>query len=190
MSSKRLKRLDKFTMLFLIHFGGTPSEDPQDFLEHCHELFLEKFIPFTQREDLRSQFDRLQQGNMTVTKYQTKFVYLSCHAIILIPTERERVERFIDGLTYGIRLQMARKTEDDISFTRVMEIARWTERIRGQGREVASEKWPRHFGGFSGASSGNKCSFSRGHSIRLVQSALQVSHGASDSRGSYEVLNS
>ncbi|XP_070057348.1 uncharacterized protein [Nicotiana tomentosiformis] len=150
MSIERLKRLDKFTKLFPICFGGTPFEDSHDFLDYCHEvflnmgivesnridlvvfqmhnsakrwwqeyvqgrrvgsslltwvqfsqLFLEKFIPFTQREDFCSQFEGLQQGSMTVTLYEKRFVDLSCDGDILIPTERERVKRFIDGLTYG-----------------------------------------------------------------------------------------
>ncbi|XP_070039218.1 uncharacterized protein [Nicotiana tomentosiformis] len=148
MSAEGLKRLDKFTKLFPTRFASMTSEDPQYFLDRCHE------------------------GSMTVTQHETRFVDLSHHVVTLIPTERERVRRFIDGLTYGIRIQMARETEDDISSTRVVEIARRIEGSRVQGREAASEKRPSHFGGFSGASSGGRGSFGRGHPIRPVQSAL------------------
>ncbi|XP_070046344.1 uncharacterized protein [Nicotiana tomentosiformis] len=68
---------------------------------------------------------------MTFTQYETKFVDLSHNAVVLIPTERERVRRLIDCLTFGIRLQMARKTEDGISFNQVVEISRWIERVHG-----------------------------------------------------------
>ncbi|XP_070055232.1 uncharacterized protein [Nicotiana tomentosiformis] len=37
MSSEGLMRLDKFTKFFPIHFSGAPSEDPQDYLDRCHE---------------------------------------------------------------------------------------------------------------------------------------------------------
>lgn len=47
---------------------------------------------------------------------------------------------------------MVRETEDDICFTRVMEIAKRIEHIIGQQRETTSYKRPHHFGGFSGAS--------------------------------------
>ena len=47
---------------------------------------------------------------------------------------------------------MARETEDDISFTRVLEIAMRIKRIRGQVMEMTSDKRPHHFGGYSGAS--------------------------------------
>ena len=38
MSSEALLRLDKFTKLFAVHFNGTPSEDPQDYLDRCHKV--------------------------------------------------------------------------------------------------------------------------------------------------------
>ena len=66
-----------------------------------------------------------------------------------------------------------------------MEIARRIEKIHGQGREATSEKRPHQFDGFSGASFGGRGSFGRGHFIRPIQLTLQVSHGASGSRGSY-----
>jgi len=75
---------------------------------------------------------------MTVTQYETRFMDLDFHAAILIPTNRERAGRFIDKLTFGIRLQMAKETGDDISFQRVVDIARRIKMICGQGREAVS----------------------------------------------------
>ncbi|XP_070032056.1 uncharacterized protein [Nicotiana tomentosiformis] len=80
---------------------------------------------------------------------------------------------------------MGKETKDDISFPLVVEIARRIEKVRGQGRKATFEKRPRHFGGFSGASSGGWGSFGRGYPSRLVQSVLQASYGSSSSRGSY-----
>ncbi|XP_070045076.1 uncharacterized protein [Nicotiana tomentosiformis] len=54
------------------------------------QLFIEKFLPITLREEHRRQFKRLQHDSMTVTQYETHFVDLSRHDILLIPTERER----------------------------------------------------------------------------------------------------
>ncbi|XP_070039630.1 uncharacterized protein [Nicotiana tomentosiformis] len=109
---------------------------------------------------------------MTVTQYEIRFVDLAPHVVILLLTERERVRRFINGLTFGIRLQMVKEIRDDIPFQWAIEIARRIEMIHIQGRETVSEKRPRHFGGFIGASSGGKSSFGRGHPTRPVQSAL------------------
>jgi len=139
LSSEALLRLDKFTKLFPIHFSGTPSEDPHDFLDRCYEvlqnmgivesngvdfavfqmtgsakrwwkdyvftrpvgspaliweqfsqLCLEKFLPITLRENYRKQFECLQQGSMSVTQHETCFVDLDRHALLLLPTKRER----------------------------------------------------------------------------------------------------
>lgn len=47
---------------------------------------------------------------MTVTKYEAIFTKLSHHAAFLIPTEVEKVRRFIEGLPYGIRISIARES--------------------------------------------------------------------------------
>ncbi|XP_070050348.1 uncharacterized protein [Nicotiana tomentosiformis] len=60
-------------------------------------------------------------------------------AVILLPIERERVRRFIDGLNFGIRLQMSKETGDDFSFQREVEIARRIEMIRGYYRRFMEE---------------------------------------------------
>jgi len=118
-SSKALLRLEKFTELFNIHFSGAPTEDPHDYLDHCHEVLRNMSIVETNRVDfavfrmtgsaktwwrdymltrpagspaltgsvlttisgeihpchsergLSKQFERLQQGSMTVTQYET-----------------------------------------------------------------------------------------------------------------------
>ncbi|XP_070054244.1 uncharacterized protein [Nicotiana tomentosiformis] len=79
---------------------------------------------------------------------------LSRHATILIPTENERVKRFIDGLTYTIRLQMAKEAGSDISFQTTVDISRWIELVRAQERGQVSGKRSRYSSSFSGASSG------------------------------------
>ncbi|XP_070032813.1 uncharacterized protein [Nicotiana tomentosiformis] len=122
---------------------------------------------------------------MTVTQYETQFMDLARHAIILLLTERERVRRFIDGLTFTIRLQMDKETGDDITFQRAVDIARWIEMVRGQERGPMSDKRPRHSSGFGGALSGGRGTFGRGHPPRPFQLALQASHSALGSHGPY-----
>ncbi|XP_070045449.1 uncharacterized protein [Nicotiana tomentosiformis] len=63
-------------------------------------LFLEKFVPHTHREKLRRKFDQLRQKGISVTQYKMRFSELARHAVWLVPTDRERIRRFIDGLTY------------------------------------------------------------------------------------------
>ncbi|XP_070036289.1 uncharacterized protein [Nicotiana tomentosiformis] len=151
--------------------------------EQFSQLFLEKFVPITLREEYRRQFEHLQQGSMTVTQYETRFVDLARHTIVLLPTEKERVRRFIDGITYTIRLQMAKETGGDISFQKVMNIARRIELVRAQERGPVSDKRPRHSSNFRGASSGGRGTYLRGLHPKPLYSALQASHGASGSHG-------
>ncbi|XP_070050826.1 uncharacterized protein [Nicotiana tomentosiformis] len=80
------------------------------------QLFMEKFIPFTLKEEYHMQFEHLQQGSINVTQYETQFMDLARHIVILLPTESKRVRRLIDVLTFSIRVQMDKETGDDISF--------------------------------------------------------------------------
>ncbi|XP_070045219.1 uncharacterized protein [Nicotiana tomentosiformis] len=106
-----------------------PAGSPSLTWDQFSLIFLEKFIPFTLRKEYCRQFECLQQGSMIVTQYVTRFVDLTRHAIIFLPTERERVRRFIDGLTFTIRLQMAKEMRYDISLQRTIEIARRIEMV-------------------------------------------------------------
>ncbi|XP_070046938.1 uncharacterized protein [Nicotiana tomentosiformis] len=161
---------------------GTPTKDPYDYLNRCHEvlqtmgivesnefsqLFLEKFVPITLREEYRKQFERLQHGSMYVTQYETRFVDLARHPIVLLPSEKERVRRIIDGLTYTIRIQMAKETVNDISSQTTMNIARRIELVRAQERGPVSDKRPHHSG-----------TYGRGHPPKPFYSPLQASHGS------------
>ncbi|XP_070052244.1 uncharacterized protein [Nicotiana tomentosiformis] len=204
--------MDKFTKLFPVHFSGAPYEEPQDYLDRCHEmtgstkrfwkdfvlaipawspaltwdqlslLFLEKLLPIKLREEHCRQFERLQQGSMTVTQYETHFMDLARHALLLLPNERGRVRRFIDRLAQPIRLQMAKETVSEISFQVATNVARRVEMVLAQGGQ-GSDKRPRHSGGFNGASSGGKGTFGIGYPPRPFHSALQASPGALGGRG-------
>lgn len=103
---------------------------------------------------------------MTVTQCETRFVNLSHHATILVHTKRDKVKRFIH----------------------VVNIARWVERIRGQVRDMTTNNRPCHFGGFSNASFGGRSSLGRGHSIKLVWTTFQDSHGTLSNHGAYGSL--
>ncbi|XP_070014495.1 uncharacterized protein [Nicotiana sylvestris] len=161
-----------------------PAGSPPLTWDQFTELFLEKFLPVTQREALRRQFERLQQGSMTVTQYDTRFIGLARHALIILPTERERVRRFIDGLILPIRLQMAKEAGSEITFQEEANVACRVEMVLSQGGGHGSDKRPRHSGRFSGTSSGGRDSYGRGHPPRPFQSALQVSHSTPGGSGS------
>ncbi|XP_070032343.1 uncharacterized protein [Nicotiana tomentosiformis] len=79
-------------------------------------LFLEKFVPQTHREELRRQFEQLCLEGMSVTQYEMRFTELALHAIWFVPTERERIRRFIDGLNYRLRFVMTHEIASGARF--------------------------------------------------------------------------
>lgn len=80
---------------------------------------------------------------------------------------------------------MAKETSNDIYFQTAVDIARQIEMVHAQERRQVSDKRPRHFGGFSGASPRGRCTFGRDHPPSPLQSTLQASHSASGSHGPY-----
>ncbi|XP_070036135.1 uncharacterized protein [Nicotiana tomentosiformis] len=91
--------------------------------EQFSDLFLEKFVPQSCREELHRQFEQLCQGNMFVTQYEMIYSELARHAIWLIPTDRENIRRFIDGLTFQLRLLMTKERMSGATFDEVVDIA-------------------------------------------------------------------
>ncbi|XP_070045438.1 uncharacterized protein [Nicotiana tomentosiformis] len=90
-------------------------------------LFLEKFVPQTRKEKLCRQFEQLLQEGMFVTQYEMRFSELALHAVWLVPTERERIRRFIDGLHYQLHFVMTRESVSGARFDEVVDIARRLE---------------------------------------------------------------
>ncbi|XP_070054402.1 uncharacterized protein [Nicotiana tomentosiformis] len=68
-------------------------------------LLLEKYIPPSERKELRGQFERLRQGHMSVTDYEARFTDLSRHAAIILLIDAERVQRFIASLHPEIQIR-------------------------------------------------------------------------------------
>ncbi|XP_070039460.1 uncharacterized protein [Nicotiana tomentosiformis] len=88
-----------------------------------------------------------------------RFHEFAHHANWLVPSNRERIRRFIDGLTYQLRLFMTRETVSGATFDEVVDIARQIEMVRSQERGERQAKKPRGSGGFSGVPSGAQSSF-------------------------------
>ncbi|XP_070014356.1 uncharacterized protein [Nicotiana sylvestris] len=106
-------------------------------------LFLEKWIPQSQREELRRHFEWLRQGDTIVSQYEARFYELARYASWIVPTDRERIKRFVDGLNYHLRILMTRERFLGISFEDAVDIARDIEMARRQEREEreASRSW-------------------------------------------------
>ncbi|XP_070050103.1 uncharacterized protein [Nicotiana tomentosiformis] len=61
-------------------------------------LFLETFMPQTRREELHRQFEYIRQEDLSVTQYEMQFSESVRHALWLVPSERDKIRRFINGL--------------------------------------------------------------------------------------------
>ncbi|XP_070049112.1 uncharacterized protein [Nicotiana tomentosiformis] len=148
-------------------------------------LFLEKFVPQSRREELRRQFEQLHQDGISVTQYEIRFSELARHDVWLVSTNRERIRRFIDGLTYQLWLLMTRERVSGATFNEVVDAARQIEMVRSQERGEREAKRSRSFGGFSGAPSRGQFYHGRGCPYRHTRTARPVHHGALSSHGSY-----
>ncbi|XP_070034563.1 uncharacterized protein [Nicotiana tomentosiformis] len=122
---------------------------------------------------------------MIVTQYEMRFMELACHAVFLVPTERERIIRFIDGLIYGLRYGMTLESEMDARFDQVIEIARCLEHVRRLEREENEVKRPRGSGGIGSASSGVQSHYNIGRPFRPAQATRHIPRGLSVRHNSY-----
>ena len=71
------------------------------------ELFLQRYFPISIHEKKRKEFFYLTQGNYTVMEYDREFTQLSCFARSLVATEKDRVERFVNGLRMSLQKDLA-----------------------------------------------------------------------------------
>ncbi|XP_058198534.1 uncharacterized protein LOC131314055 [Rhododendron vialii] len=98
-------------------------------------LFEEQYFPETSREQLRDQFEKLEQGGMTVSEYAQKFQSLSRFAPELVATEERKCRRFEKGLHNTVRrmVMMQRKTKyaEVVECARSIEIPKEAQRNRG-----------------------------------------------------------
>ncbi|XP_070010064.1 uncharacterized mitochondrial protein AtMg00860-like [Nicotiana sylvestris] len=64
-----------------------------------------------------------------------RFFELAHHAIWMVPTDKERIKRFIDGLTYQLWLHMTREMVSGANFDEVVNIARQIEMVYSHSLE-------------------------------------------------------
>ncbi|XP_070054425.1 uncharacterized protein [Nicotiana tomentosiformis] len=110
-----------------------------------------------------------------------RFSELDHHAVWLVTTDKERIKRFIDGLTYQLLLLMTRERVSGGTFDEVVDIDRQIKMVHSQERGEREAKRPRGLGGFSGVPSGAQSS-SRAPSVH-GSSVAGPSDSYSTSRG-------
>ncbi|XP_058217472.1 uncharacterized protein LOC131328554 [Rhododendron vialii] len=98
------------------------------------ELFENQYFPETYRDQLREQFEKLEQGNMTVSEYATKFQSLSRFAPELVASEERKCRRFEKGLHPYIKLLVVSQRIG--RFSEIVECARSVENPVGVQGEL------------------------------------------------------
>ncbi|XP_070039196.1 uncharacterized protein [Nicotiana tomentosiformis] len=114
-----------------------------------------------------------------------RFSELARHAVWLVPTEKEKIRKFINVLNQQFRFVMTLGNVAGSRFDEVVDSARWLEIVRTQEHEDREAKRPRGPGNSSDVPSGGQPYHNRGHPYRPAQMARSAHHGASVSHGPY-----
>ncbi|XP_070031560.1 uncharacterized protein [Nicotiana tomentosiformis] len=139
---------------------GRPVGSPPMTWDRFTRIFLDRYIPPSHREELRFQFEQLQKDQMSVINYEARFSELSRHVLMILPTNAERVQRFVAGLHSASQVTMALKVEMRTSYELVVEIAQRIEGACQRGREQDTrDKRFRYFGEFRDAPAGGRVLF-------------------------------
>ena len=117
------------------YISSRPTGSPPLSWTQFTQVFLSKFVPRSEREHKRDEFEGLQQGGMLVAEYEGRFHALVRHALMILPTEAERVRRFVKGLIIPIRLGVSQVASSGVPFQKVMDAAKELEMIRREGFE-------------------------------------------------------
>ncbi|XP_070007872.1 uncharacterized protein [Nicotiana sylvestris] len=154
---------------------GRPTGSPPLTRGQFAQLFLDRYIPPSEREELRYQLEHLEHGQMSVTDYEARFSELSRHALMILPTDAERVQRFVAGLHPGIRSGMAQEVEMGTEYQLVVEIAHRIEGYHQRGREQMQHNKRAQFSGeFRGAPARGRVLYRRVHTVHRLFRLLPV----------------
>ncbi|XP_070041238.1 uncharacterized protein [Nicotiana tomentosiformis] len=122
---------------------------------------------------------------MYVTQNEMRFFELACHTFWLVPTDTERIKRFIDGLIYQLQLLMTREKVSGATFDELVDISWQIKMVRSQERGEREAKRPRGSSCFNGVPLGGQFYHGRGRPYRHAQTGRPIHRGASSSHGSY-----
>ena len=172
-TSQRMVQLAEFRLRdvaqlwFESWLQGRPQEAPEATWEEFKEAFMERFVPESVRRAKAREFEDLKQlPSMSVAEYDIKFTQLSRYAPYLVPTEKMKIERFIDGLVRPLFRAVAPQMKTFPSYAAAVDCARMIEMKEMEVR-VSQERTKKFKseGGFSGQSSGatSKRSKSQSH---------------------------
>lgn len=80
-------------------------------MDRVYKVFLTRFVPKRFKDRHRDTFLWLEQGQMTVSQHMVKVSELSLYAIVILPSERERIYSFV----WRLRPQLSMDTHGLVS---------------------------------------------------------------------------
>ncbi|KAI3837155.1 hypothetical protein MKX03_032702, partial [Papaver bracteatum] len=105
------------------------------------DLFHEHFFPSAQCQAMNRQFEVLEQKeNQLVVEYECEFDHLSIFAAHLMPTEEDKIERFLSGLHNGIARRIIGNPSFDsyaVEHKRIQEARK--KKVEHKGNERPNE---------------------------------------------------
>nr|XP_009765603.1 PREDICTED: uncharacterized protein LOC104217144 [Nicotiana sylvestris] len=138
---------------------------------------MSPLLHFSCQEQRISGGKSMKKGTMIVSEYAIRFSELARRAPTLVPSVKERVRKFIEGLDYDIKICMARELHTNTPFQQVVEIARRIEGVLAEEKGYKETKRSQSTGGFSGFYSSGMNHYGEGSSSRSAQSAHQSTRG-------------
>ncbi|XP_028054780.1 uncharacterized protein LOC114258976 [Camellia sinensis] len=102
------------------------------------ELFLNKYFPSTIRRERVKEFQNLEQRNMTVTQYASKFEDLARYATRYVANDEEKARMFEWGLDLTIRGRVLSQRLP--SYAEVLETALESEREVNDARKAWNKR--------------------------------------------------
>ncbi|XP_015081327.1 uncharacterized protein LOC107024922 [Solanum pennellii] len=187
------KMFGRFRLMNPPTYTGDLAEDAYEFIVSCHArlhnlgLVESHGVYYTafqmtgsanERERKRAEFEGLQQNGMSVEEYEGKFHALARHASMILPTEVERVRRFVKGLIIPILLGVSQVAASGVPFQKVVDAAKELEMIRREGFEKREGKRTRYSGDYGGAPPRSRGYLGRGYhpqSSRPIHAAIPAS---------------
>ena len=101
--------------------------------EFLLEEFRKQYVGRIYLSNMRREFHNLKQRQMSVTKYQREFTWLSKYALEMLMTKKEKCCKFEDGLNDHIRAHVIEFFHDE--FSKIVTCALNVERVKKEEYE-------------------------------------------------------
>ncbi|XP_070036899.1 uncharacterized protein [Nicotiana tomentosiformis] len=120
-------------------------DTPPTILENLLDAFLDQYLSREIRQARVDQFLALKQGNMSVREYSLHFDSLARYAPSIVDTIRDKIHRFIVGLTAELIEACATAAlQDSMDISRIQAFAQNIEKGRRRQQGTTRSEQGQH----------------------------------------------